>query len=146
MSSGGRRRSRGREDLQTNAEINITPLLDVAFTLLVIFLITAPALLGGLEVNLPRGQVQPVTADDDMFIVSVDDDGLVYIGETSVTQDDFRDVFPELYQARSPSIVYIRGDSAAYYGGLYRVMATVNEVAGPDGVPWALIGEPLPPR
>ena len=57
-------RRRGRNPHQVRAEINVTSLVDVAFTLLVIFIITAPVLQGGIEVNLPRGDVGYIEASD----------------------------------------------------------------------------------
>ena len=64
MSVGGasRRNGRARNDLPINAEINVTSLVDVAFTLLVIFIITAPILQGGIEVAIPRADVQPLSS------------------------------------------------------------------------------------
>ena len=66
MSSMGRQRGGGvrksRVDLPLNAEINVTSLVDVAFTLLIIFIITAPILQGGIEVAVPRADVQALSA------------------------------------------------------------------------------------
>jgi biopolymer transport protein TolR len=127
-----------------HAEINVTSLIDVAFTLLVIFIITAPILQGGLEVRLPRAQVQPVSAQDNPFIVTVMEDGTVVIGETPVTVGEFDQLFEQLYRAASPSIVYIRGDERAFYGPMYQVMATIYHVAAEDGVSVGILGEPIP--
>jgi len=142
----GRRRSSSRGDLAMNAEINVTSLIDVAFTLLVIFIITAPILQGGLEVRLPRAQVQPVTAQDAPFIVDILDDGTVAIGETPVSVEEFDAMFEQLYRAVQPSIVYVRGDERALYGPVFGVIATIGAVTREDGVPFALVGEPLPIR
>lgn len=143
MSLGSRRRKDSkRGDLPVAAEINVTSLIDVAFTLLVIFIITAPILQGGLEVRLPRAQVQPITAQDDPFIVSVDGSGMVYVGETPIPMDDFRTSFPQLYRAVNPNVVYIKGDSLAHYGSIYRVMATVARVTQEEGGRWGMLGEP----
>lgn len=131
-----------RGDLPPNAEINITSLIDVAFTLLVIFIITAPVLQGGVEVRLPRAQIQPLTAQDDPFIVSIMDDNTVVIGETPVSPEEFTEAFPQIYRAASPSAVYIRGDSAAIYGRVLPVIAVIAEVTREDGIPWRLIAEP----
>ena len=65
MNIGTSRRSRNRGDLPLNAEINVTSLVDVAFTLLIIFIITAPILQGGIDVAVPQADVQPLTAQDD---------------------------------------------------------------------------------
>jgi len=132
-----RRRRPGR-DLDTRAEINITSLVDVAFTLLVIFIITAPALQGGIEVELPRANVRAVTAQERPFIVSVQRDGSVYIGETRVDRDDFAAAFPQLIEAAGVDMVYIRGDSAAVWGAGVQVMATVASA----GVRFAVVAEP----
>ena len=69
--SRGSRRLEGRQDLPLNAEINVTSLVDVAFTLLVIFIITAPILQGGVEVSVPRADVEALTTDDQPFIVAI---------------------------------------------------------------------------
>lgn len=129
-----------------NAEINVTSLIDVAFTLLVIFIITAPMLQGGLEVQLPRAQIQPITAQDDPFIVSVDDTGTVYVGETPVSAEEFASSFPQLFQAAGAQIIYVKGDEAALYGDLFVVLSTVARTAQDEGVRWALLGEPEPRR
>lgn len=144
MSRGRRGSAAKRGDLPPNAEINVTSLIDVAFTLLVIFIITAPVLQGGVEVRLPRAQIQPLTAQDDPFIVTILDDGTVVIGETPVTPEEFEEAFPQLYRAAAPSAVYIRGDSLAIYGRVLPVMQTIANVTREDGVPWRLIAEPRP--
>jgi biopolymer transport protein TolR len=135
-----------RDDLRVNAEINVTSLIDVAFTLLVIFIITAPMLQGGLEVQLPRGQIQPITAQDDPFIVSVDSGGTVYVGETPVTAEEFSGAFPQLFRAAGAQVIYVKGDASAIYGDMFGVLSTVARTAQEEGVRWALIGEPEPRR
>jgi biopolymer transport protein ExbD len=137
-------KTRGRprgSDLPVSAEINITSLVDVAFTLLVIFIITAPVLQGGIEVAVPRGQVSAISALDQPFIVTVERDGTVHVGETPVDIAAFEEAFPRLLQAANPEIVYIRGDSLALYGHLYRVISTTAQA---EGIRWALVGEQVP--
>lgn len=124
-----------------NAEINVTSLIDVAFTLLVIFIITAPMLQGGLEVRLPEARVPPVTAQDDPFIVSVDERGTVYIGETPFTMEEFEASFTQLVQAASPGAIYVKGDADARYGPVARVQARVFEVSRELGISWVTIYE-----
>ena len=119
-----RRRARG-DDLPIRAEINVTSLVDVAFVLLIIFVITAPILTGGVEVDLPRGDVQPLETDAKPFFVSVRPDGTVFIEETPVTLQEFRESFPQLAAAGTFERVYIRGDSLARYGAIMQVMTTI---------------------
>ncbi|MDH5590401.1 MAG: biopolymer transporter ExbD, partial [Gemmatimonadota bacterium] len=86
---GTRRRAGSRADLPFNAEINVTSLVDVAFTLLVIFIITAPILQGGIEVAVPKADVDPVTAQDKPFFVTVLRDGSIFMEETPMTPREF---------------------------------------------------------
>lgn len=120
----GRRRLRG-DDLPIRAEINVTSLVDVAFVLLVIFVITAPILTGGVEVDLPRGDVRALDASEKPFFVTVRPDGTVFIEDTQVSMPDFEKSFPQLAAAGAFERVYIRGDSLSRYGAIMRVVMTV---------------------
>lgn len=145
MSHGARRRARNtnRGDHTTRAEINIVSLVDVAFTLLLIFIITAPALQGGVEVEVPQGEVTSIRAQDNPFFVSVERDGTIYIGETPVSREDFEEAFPQLVRVAQPPFIYVRADSLADYGVVFRV---ISAVAAAEGIPFGLVGEPLPRR
>ncbi|MEX1258686.1 MAG: biopolymer transporter ExbD [Gemmatimonadota bacterium] len=127
-----------------NAEINVTSLIDVAFTLLVIFIITAPILQGGLEIRLPRGELQPVTAQGAPFILDILEDGTVSIGDTPFTVEEFAEAFRQLYEVAQPDIVYIRGDARADYGIVFGVTSAVGAATREDGVPILMVGEPEP--
>ena len=85
------------------ADINVTSLVDVAFTLLIIFIITAPILQGGIEVEVPETEVSSLTADDRTLIVTVDRDGIVYIAETAVERAEFSQTFNQLATAVTKS-------------------------------------------
>lgn len=133
-----RRSGRSRSDLPMNAEINVTSLVDVAFTLLVIFIITAPILQGGIEVAIPRADVRPLTSQEAPFFISVLRDGQILMEETPVTLEELEDGLPQLLGAGSVERVFIRADSLAPYGPVLRVMATTLN----SGVPWSLVAEP----
>ena len=134
-------RSRGRrEDLR--AEINVTSLVDVAFTLLVIFIITAPILQGGIEVGVPRADVAPLTADEEPLIVVVRANKEIVISETVVPYEDFEGVLSQAVTARNVGQIYIRGDSLAYYGDMVRVFAKVQDLARREGIRFAIVAEP----
>ena len=121
-----RRRGRLRgDDLPVRADINVTSLVDVAFVLLVIFIITAPILTGGVEVNLPRGDVRPLETDERPFFVTVRPNGSVFLEETELTMQEFVESFPQLAAAGTFQRVYIRGDSLARHGAIMRVVTTV---------------------
>jgi len=135
---GTRRRGRSRGDLPVSVDVNVTSLVDLAFTLLVIFMITAPMMQGGIEVDLPRADVQPLSSQDEPFIINVLRDGSVIMGETPVTLTELEAGLRQLLSAGGVERVYIRGDSLAPFGPVVRVMtATVN-----SEVPWSLVVEP----
>ena len=136
------RRSKNRSDLPLNADINVTSLVDVAFTLLVIFIITAPILQGGIEVAVPQADVQPLTAQDRPFFVTVTREGQVFIEEDPTTVEEFERSFPQMAEAASLERVYLRADSLAAYGPVLKVMATLAQ----SDLVWSLVGEPYVSR
>ena len=140
MSVGGvgKRSGRTRNDLPINAEINVTSLVDVAFTLLVIFIITAPILQGGIEVAIPRADVQPLSSQESPFFISIMADGQIMMEETAVTPEELEAGLPQLLAAGTVERVFIRADSLAPYGPVLRAMATTLN----SGVPWSLVAEP----
>ena len=145
MSTGGAgRHGGGRGDLSVNAEINVTSLIDVAFTLLVIFIITAPILQGGIEVRIPEAEVEPLEPSENPFILNIVEDGTVVVGETPIDAAEFEVVFPQLFAAARPSEIFIRGDSLAIYGRVLPVIGIVAEVTSEVGVPWRLVARERP--
>src|ERR1044071_7052129 len=107
------------------ADINVTSLVDVAFVLLIIFMITAPMMQGGVPVELPRAEGRPL-APKEGIIVTVDRRGQIYVDQTRVSYDDFRAAFRALVAKRGTSNVYLRGDTRTNYGNVVRVMAAMQ--------------------
>jgi biopolymer transport protein ExbD len=116
---------RGHGELPLAADINVTALVDVAFVLLIVFMITAPLMQGGVDVQLPRAEARPITAKEGM-VVSVDREGRIFIDETAVSLRDFRLTFSALVQSRKPKSVYLRADRRVPYGDVVRVLATIR--------------------
>ncbi|MCY3546472.1 MAG: biopolymer transporter ExbD [Gemmatimonadetes bacterium] len=131
-----KRRGGGRGRLPVRSEINVTSLVDVAFTLLVIFIITAPVLQGGIEVNVPEGHVEVVEATDDMVRVTVTEDHTIFVGEAQVAEVDLPEILAQIIQENGADRVYLWGDSLAVYG---RVAAAISAVAAQEGVGLSLI-------
>ncbi len=132
------RRSRRGPSLQLSADINLINLVDVAFTLLIIFMITAPILQGGVEIQVPRAEVAPLPASD-VIVVSIDREGAIYIDDVPVTFDEFRATITDLWNQKGTPPVYVRGDEAASYGTVLKVIAGLK-AAEIDAV--GLIAEP----
>ncbi len=116
--------------LPVRAEINVTSLVDVAFTLLVIFIITAPVLQGGVEVNLPEGEVGVIEATDDQIIVSVTATDSVFFGATHVPSEDVAGFLARLLRESDTKAVFVKGDTAALYGSVFDVISTVVRQEG----------------
>ncbi len=115
----------GRGDLPLTADINVTSLVDVAFILLILFMITAPIMQGGVDVDLPRAEARPLQPKQGL-IVSVDRQGRIFVDETPLSFEDFRTSFPALVSARQPSGVYLRADRRVDYGEVVRVLAVMR--------------------
>lgn len=108
-----------------NADINVTSLVDVAFVLLIIFMIAAPMMQGGVEVQLPRAEAKPLTPKEGL-VVSVDREGRIFVDETQVSYNDFKVTFRGLVATRHPSGVYLRADKRVDYGDVVRVLAVIR--------------------
>ena len=114
-----------RKRLMPTADINVTSLVDVAFVLLIIFMITAPMMQGGVALELPKAEARPL-APKEGIIVSVDRSGRIFIDQTRVTYDEFRAAFRAVVAKRATSDVYLRGDRRVPYGDVVRVLAAMR--------------------
>ncbi len=107
------------------SEINVTPLVDVMLVLLVVFMITAPLLTAGVEVDLPETGAAPVTGQDEPITVSVDAAGTVYVQTEPVELASLAARLAAVSNRNPDLRVFVRGDKAIDYG---RVMAVVGAV------------------
>ncbi len=135
-----RRRGKRRVRRQM-AEINVTPFVDVMLVLLIVFMVTAPLLTAGVQVDLPTSRAPSLPGQDEPLAVTVGADGAVFIGETQVELEQLaprlRAITGENLEAR----IFIRGDRELVYGRIMEVIGTVN-AAGFGRV--ALVSQPPP--
>lgn len=115
----------GRGELPLEASINVTSLVDVAFVLLIIFMITAPIMQGGVDVQLPRTDAQPIQPKQGLW-VTIDRDGVIFIDEDPLTYEEFRGSFKAIVDSRGVNGIYLRGDKRALWEHLARVMAVIR--------------------
>ena len=108
-----------------NAEINVVSLIDVMLLLLVIFMITAPMMQGGVDVVLPKAEAKPLDPKSGM-VVTIDKSGAVYVDETRMTLSEFRSAFRSLAAKRTSDGVYLRGDAGVPYGIVTQVIAIMR--------------------
>ena len=137
------RRRRGHR-FEINAEINVVNLIDVMLLLMVIFMLTAPMMQGGVEVALPKAASRPLEADRGL-IVTVMRDGEIAVGDARMTYEEFVGSFAAIAE-REGGVergVYVRGDQGAPYGAVLRVIAAMKESGVADG---GLVAEPEPRR
>ncbi len=118
-------RRRRREGLALNAEINVVSLIDVMLLLLVIFMITAPMMQGGVDVALPKADARPLEPKSGL-VVSVDRSGAIYVDATRMTMSEFRASFRTLAGGRTRNGVYLRGDAGVPYGTVTQVLAVMR--------------------
>jgi biopolymer transport protein ExbD len=116
---------RSEGDLPLMADVNVTSLVDVTLLLLIIFMIAAPMMSGGVDVDLPRAAARPLNAKQGM-VVSLDRQGRIYLDETPVSYRDFRATFRSIVATRKPDAVYLRADDRASYGDVVRVVAVIR--------------------
>jgi biopolymer transport protein ExbD/biopolymer transport protein TolR len=120
------RRSARHLGLEVQAEINVTSLVDVAFTLLIIFMITAPIIQGGVEIEVPRAPSAPLQASEGI-VITIDREGRLYLDDTPVTLDEFDAAVVQVIRRRDPETVYVKGDTNVSYGVVLRVIGKLKE-------------------
>lgn len=120
----------GRNDshggLPVKAEINVTSLVDVAFTLLVIFMITAPILQGGVEVTIPKAPAAPLQVSEGL-VISIDRDGRIFVEDDEVSREEFAAAIGVLVERSGSETVYVKGDTDVSYGSVLWVIGTLKE-------------------
>ncbi|MFL5535130.1 MAG: ExbD/TolR family protein, partial [Gemmatimonadales bacterium] len=114
-----------RGELSLMADVNVTSLVDVMLVLLIIFMITAPIMQGGVDVELPRAEARPLSPKEGM-VVTVNRDGRIFIDQTPVSYTDFRVTFRSLVATRKPTGVYLQADARVPYGEVVRVLAVIR--------------------
>ena len=132
------RRGRGRDRLVLNAEINVVSLIDVMMLLMIIFMITAPMMQGGVDISLPQAQARPLESKSGLT-VTIDRSGVIFVDEARLTLAQFNSSFKALAQRRGSGGVYLRADQRVPYGSVVKVLA-IMRASGVGDV--GLVAEP----
>jgi len=132
------RRSRKRR--APMAEINVVPYIDVTFVLLIIFMITAPLVQTGVDVDLPQAEAESVDLQDQTpVIVSIKKDGSFYVdigngdeeSDTPVDEDALRTRVAAVFRNNPKAQLYVRGDHEVDYGSIVKVMVELKKTGAP---------------
>jgi biopolymer transport protein TolR len=120
-----RRRQRAYRAL---ADINIANLVDVVLVLLIIFMISAPLLQSGIEVNLPQTRAAALNEQAEGVVVTIDEKGGLYINDVWSRMENFEDNLQNELRAKNASSVYLRADSAVLYGTAINIIGRLKEL------------------
>lgn len=122
------------------SEINVTPFVDVMLVLLIIFMVTAPMMTGGVNVSLPEATSEPLPAEQDPLIITIDKNKLLYINDYQVTLDFLQEKLIKILDGRVGQEVYLKADKNISYGVVVRVM---SEIKGAGIEKLGMVTEPI---
>lgn len=125
-----------------NAEINVVSLIDVMMLLMVIFMITAPIMQGGVDVVLPKADARPLEPKSGL-VVTLNPQGQVFVDDTRMSLGEFRASFRALAERRAKQGVFLRADARVPYGMVVQVLA-IMRAAGVSDI--GLVAEPVEVR
>ena len=108
------------------SEINVTPFVDVMLVLLIIFMVTAPMMMQGVDVNLPRTTTQPIRTEEERLVVTITAKQQIYLNEYQITLDSLVKKLEAIYQNQPDRAVFLRADRSVPYGFVVEVMAAVR--------------------
>ena len=128
-----------RSKKEPMSEINVTPFVDVMLVLLIIFMVTAPLLTVGVQVDLPESAADSLPDDQEPLTISINSKGEIYIQEHQVSYQKMVPKLLAIAKNRTDTRIYVRGDKNINYGRVLEIMGTLSG-AGFSKV--ALISEP----
>ncbi len=108
------------------SDINVTPFVDVMLVLLIIFMVTAPMMIQGVDVDLPQASSEPMNSEEDTLVMSINAEGQVFINDVGVTIDFLGDKLSKIMEGRSSREVFLRADKQVPYGVVVRVMSEIK--------------------
>ena len=127
-------------DRRMMSEINVTPLVDVMLVLLIIFMVTAPMLTQGVDVNLPQANAKAMRAEEERLVITVDLHSRIFIGKQPVEFNRLQSALTAIVAQRVDRQVYFRADRTVPYGFVVKVIAEVRNAGGEK---LGMVTEPL---
>jgi biopolymer transport protein TolR len=130
----------GSESDRLISDINVTPFVDVMLVLLVIFMVTAPMMMQGVDVSLPETTSQPLAAKKENLVITINNQNQIYINNHQVSVEFLQEKLKKILEGRDSREVYLRADREISYGFVVRVMAEIK-TAGVDKL--GMVTEPI---
>jgi len=116
----------GRSKRRPMSEINVTPFVDVMLVLLIIFMVTAPLLTVGVEINLPETKAGAIAGEDEPLAISITESGEIFLQDTSVPLETLVPRLRAITGENRDLRIFVRGDAGINYGRVMEVMGTIN--------------------
>jgi len=123
----------GGSERRMMSDINVTPLVDVMLVLLIVFMVTAPMLQTGMDVQLPKAGAAPLSGAERSVTVTIDRNGKIHLNDHAYTIDQFRIRAPALFSELGGRPVYLRGDKRISYNHIISAMSALK-AAGVDRI------------
>ena len=122
------------------AEINVTPLVDVMLVLLIVFMVTAPMLQTGVDVNLPNAKAQTIPDDSGKLVLTITKDKKVFLGKSPIEWDKVEETLKHNEKLKIEKEIYLHADQDLRYGDVVTMMA-ILKLAGADTL--GMVTDPL---
>ena len=111
----------------TISQINVTPLVDVMLVLLVIFMVAAPIIQQGVQVNLPQAQAGAIAGQEEMLVVAINRSGKIYLNDNVMTLEELGQKLRAIRQLQPNKEVYLRADQEVKYGTVIKTIAEIKQ-------------------
>ena len=108
------------------SEINVTPLVDVMLVLLIIFMITSPMLISGVNVDLPETNSSTISGQDEPLVVTINNKGEIFLLETPIERTHLADKLTNIAKEKKDVRIFVRGDRNVSYGKVVEIVAEVH--------------------
>jgi biopolymer transport protein TolR len=108
------------------SEINVTPFVDVMLVLLIIFMVTAPMMQQGIDVDLPETTTQDIRLQEEPLVLSVQKDGKVFLGSREIPVDELTEKMKAILEGLDKKEIFLRADKAAQYGVVAKALASAR--------------------
>ncbi len=116
----------GGKHSELMSEINVTPFVDVMLVLLIIFMVTAPMMIQGLNVDLPEASAKPFESEKEHLVITINREQQIYINDFEVTVESLGNKLTKILQGRTDRDVYLKADKGIPYGTVVQVMAEIK--------------------